>query len=134
MIKKSMNSTEGEAVLTSMTLTVYLDESKNVLSFPLAKLGTTSLYKHFNISSVSEFTCPSCEDLQMSNFRKIFVISHICRWVVVIGLETTCSLFLSISVWVKTNVFSFLPAGLHLSFSQPRYTTEGTKSLNYSLV
>lgn len=47
-----MNSTEGEAALTSMTLTVYLDKSKSVFSFSLAKLGTASPYNRFNISAV----------------------------------------------------------------------------------
>lgn len=51
-MEKSMDSTEGEEALTSMTLTVYLDKSKNVFSFSLAKIDTESLYNHFNISAL----------------------------------------------------------------------------------
>lgn len=136
MVKKSMSSTEGETALSSMTLTVYLDKSKNVFSFPLAKLGPASPHSHFNISTPSSLAeyAPVHEELQLSNLRKFFFTSHICRQVVVNGLETLCSLFLSISIWIKPNLFFFLCAGLHLTFSHPHKTEEGAKSLNRSLI
>lgn len=51
-MKKSMNSTESEAALTSMTLTAYLNKSRDVFSFYLSKLGTASPQNHSNILAV----------------------------------------------------------------------------------
>lgn len=128
-----MNSTEGEAALSSMTLTVHLDESKNVFSFSLAKLDTVSPLQYFSCQRVRLPNVPLCMK-NCSNFRKLFFTSHICRQVVVIGLENVHSSFLSISISLKTNLFSFLCDDLHLAFLHPHKAAEGTKASNYSVI
>jgi len=136
-MKKSMNSTEGEAALSNMTLTVYLDKSK--LSFLTLQqnsaphLHRAALIFQLSESSLAEYA-PMYEELQLCNLRKFFFTSHIYRQVVVTGLETICFLFVSISSCIKTNLFSFLHAGLHLAFSHQHKTAERTKSLNCSLI
>lgn len=128
-----MNSTEGEAASSGMTLTVLLDESKNVFSFSLGKLDSTSLLQYFSCQSVCLLNVPLCMK-NCSNFRKLFFTNHICRQVVVIGLENVRSLFLSISTSLKTNLFSFLCGDLLLVVLHSHKAAEGMKTSNYNVI
>lgn len=100
-MKKSMNSTEGEAASSSMTLTVHLDESKNVFSFFFGKTRLCISASVFQLSKCLLTKCaPVHEELQQFQ-EAFFFTSHICRQVIVIGLENVLSLFLNISTTLK---------------------------------